>query len=329
MKKIIISASLVVSTCVGLKAQQIEQFSMYMENNYLINPAEAGTTDYIDSKVSYRNQWGKMDGGGAPTTYYVSAHSPIGHRKNHHEFEDEVVPLPYHGIGFAVIQDEVYSFSRTNFKLSYSYQKPLSRKFTVSAGIHAGIQQCMCNSSKIQNVRDRSQVFGASDVETNNILPDLSVGFWGHTHNFYFGLASFQLIPSKLNVEYNEDGKAEGTLKAHHWFTTGVRIPLDSADHFNFVPSLVFKATSVSTIQVDLNAKIHYRDHAWVGFSYRNKDAFVGIVGVTIKKQFDIAYSYDWTFNNIRQIQRINSHEILLGMRIANHPHEMAPPPFW
>jgi type IX secretion system PorP/SprF family membrane protein len=305
-------------------SQQVEQFSMYMENNYLINPAEAGTTDYIDAKVSYRNQWRKLEG--APKTYYVSAHTPLGKKRN--DFK-ELLPLPYHGVGFAVIGDKVGSFERTNLKLTYAYQKPLSQKFTVSAGVHAGLQQFQFNPDFIKNAPDVIAALGNTALGTNQLLPDLSLGIWGHTHNFYFGLASFQLIPSKLNVTYDQNGDAEGALKAHHWFTTGVRIPLDSADHWNLVPSLVVKAVNKSTLTMDVNAKLHYRDHAWLGFSFRPKDAFVTILGVTIKKQFDIAYSYDWTFKNTRQIGKINSHEILLGMRIANHPHEQAPPPFW
>jgi hypothetical protein len=136
-------------------------------------------------------------------------------------------------------------------------------------------------------------------------------------------------------VTYDQDGDSEGALKAHHWFTTGVRIPIDSAEHWNFVPSLVLKAVNKSTLTMDVNAKLHYQDHAWLGLSYRHKDALVTILGVTIKKQFDIAYSRDWTFNNKRNLYDINtgrifnSNEILLGMRIATHPHEQAPPPFW
>jgi type IX secretion system PorP/SprF family membrane protein len=327
MKRIVSIASFLLIVVFSIKAQQIEQFSMYMENNYLINPAEAGTTDYVDAKISYRDQWRNLESG-APKSYYISAHSPIGKKRN--DFK-EVLSLPYHGVGFALVKDDIYSFNRTNLKLSYSYQRPLSQRWTASAGVHAGFQQFQFNSDIIQNVRDRSTVFDGSENGVNTLLPDLSLGLWAHTHNFYIGFASFQLIPSKLNVGYDKDGKEVGALKTHHWLTTGVRIPLDEKDHFNFVPSLVVKGVGAtkSTLTADINAKLHYRDHAWIGGSFRYKDAYVTIVGVTIKKMFDIAYSKDWTFSNNREIGKINSNEFLVGMRIANHPHDQAPPPFW
>lgn len=304
----------------ALEAQQMEQFSMYMENNYLINPAEAGTTDYVDVKIGYRNQWTGLEG--APKTYFLSMHTPL--KKKPNEFED-VTPLAYHGAGFAVVGDAVNAFTRTNIKFSYAYQKPLSQKLTVSAGVHAGVQQYQFNPALVTNVRDASTLFGGEGT-SNSLVPDLSFGLWGHTKNFYFGAASFQLIPSKLDVSY--DATAESKLKPHHWVTTGIRIPLDEAEHWNFIPSMVFKGVSNAPLSFDVNSKLRYKDHGWLGFSYRNRDAVVSIIGITFKSMIDIAYSYDWTFKNSRQINT-NTHELLLGLRLPYHDAQPAPPPFW
>lgn len=320
MKKIVIYSLAFICPYL-LNGQQMEQFSMYMENNYLINPAEAGTTDYVDIKLGYRNQWTNLDG--APNTYFFSAHSPLKKKRND---VSEVTPLPYHGVGVAVIGDQIGPFNRSNLKLSYSYQRPLSQKLTVSAGVHAGFQQYAFNSDLIKNVRSRSELF-TSDATDNTIVPDLSIGFWGHTHNFYFGFASFQLIPAKLDINVSSDGN-DGRLSAHHWFTTGVRIPLDKKEHFNFVPSTAIRKVSGAPISADINAKLHYQDHAWLGLSLRPKDALVTIIGLTFIKKIDVAYSYDWTFKNSRRLSN-NTHEILLGFRLPNHPHDPAPPPFW
>lgn len=320
MKKISVFSFALLS-CVWAKSQQIEQFSMYMENNYLINPAEAGTTDYVDVKLGYRNQWSHLDG--APNTYFFSVHTPIFKKRN--DVKD-VTPLPYHGIGMALIGDVIGPFNRSTMKVSYSYQRPLNQKWIVSGGVHAGFQQYKFDSDLLVNVRDRSNLF-ASQPTGQATLPDLSLGLWAHTHNFYIGFASFQLIPGDLDINYSANGN-DGQLKPHHWLTSGVRIPLDKLEHFNFVPSFAAKKVTGAPVQVDINAKVHYQDHAWVGLSYRNKDALVTIVGVTMKKKIDVAYSYDWTFQNSRRLNN-NTHEILLGFRLPNHPHEPAPPPFW
>ena len=57
-------------------AQQRPQYSQYMLNNYLLNPALTGIEDYADVRFGHRQQWVGLEG--APVTYYVSAHMPVG-----------------------------------------------------------------------------------------------------------------------------------------------------------------------------------------------------------------------------------------------------------
>ena len=62
--------------------------------------------------------------------------------------------------------------------------------------------------------------------------------------------------------------------------------------------------------------------------SYRNQDAFVGMVGVTYKKLVDLAYSYDFGLSDL-STGHSGSHEILVGLRLPNHEHEPPPAQFW
>ena len=51
-------------------AQQLSQFSQYLLNPTILNPATTGVNENINVKLSYRNQWtGFTD---APSTYYIS-----------------------------------------------------------------------------------------------------------------------------------------------------------------------------------------------------------------------------------------------------------------
>jgi type IX secretion system PorP/SprF family membrane protein len=61
-------------TTIQVNAQQRPQYSQYMINNYLLNPAITGIEDYADIRVSHRRQWVGLDG--APVTSYVTAHTP-------------------------------------------------------------------------------------------------------------------------------------------------------------------------------------------------------------------------------------------------------------
>ena len=56
-------------------SQQDPQYSQYMFNQLVINPAYAGSRDAISSVIDLRQQWLSMPG--APTTANISAHSPL------------------------------------------------------------------------------------------------------------------------------------------------------------------------------------------------------------------------------------------------------------
>lgn len=305
-------------------AQQIEQFSMYMENNFLINPAEAGTEDFVDVKMGYRNQWVGLDG--APRTFFVSAHTPLGKKPD--EFED-VTPLPFHGAGVAIIGDQIGPFSRTMIKASYAYHLPLGTDFVLSMGVHAGIQQFQLDFSDLRlSNGDLATSALVPEATPQSLSPDLSFGVWGYASNYYFGLASFQLIPSRLRVTEGTNGAEGGRLSIHHWATAGYKIPLGSSGDFNLVPSFVLKFEHSAPLQFDINTKLRYKDRGWIGTSYRYQESVVGIVGITLKKLVDIAYSYDFNISKFQSVNR-GSHEVLVGLRLPYH--EIAPPPaqFW
>lgn len=50
-------------------AQAKPSYSQYVLNNYILNPGVTGIENYIDVKVSTRNQWTGING--APVTTYL------------------------------------------------------------------------------------------------------------------------------------------------------------------------------------------------------------------------------------------------------------------
>ena len=74
MKKLIIIV-LMLCGMAGAKAQQLEQWTQFYANEYMVNPALAGIDKYFHAKALYRDQWvGIQD---SPRTYYLSLHGPI------------------------------------------------------------------------------------------------------------------------------------------------------------------------------------------------------------------------------------------------------------
>jgi len=75
MKKIIAILLTIFISFAGI-SQQLTFNSQYMLNQYLINPAAAGTKDYMSISTSFRQQWAGFND--APRTQMLSAHSLIG-----------------------------------------------------------------------------------------------------------------------------------------------------------------------------------------------------------------------------------------------------------
>ena len=57
-------------------AQQKPQYTQYVFNNLLLNPAVTGIENYTDVKLGYRSQWTGLQG--APVTSYLTIDAPIG-----------------------------------------------------------------------------------------------------------------------------------------------------------------------------------------------------------------------------------------------------------
>ena len=55
--------------------QQKPQYTQYIINNYIVNPAFTGIENYIDIKMGHRQQWVGLKG--APVTTYITLHKPI------------------------------------------------------------------------------------------------------------------------------------------------------------------------------------------------------------------------------------------------------------
>jgi len=57
-------------------AQQKPQYTQYVFNNILLNPAVTGIENYIDLKAGYRSQWTGLQG--APISSYLTVSAPFG-----------------------------------------------------------------------------------------------------------------------------------------------------------------------------------------------------------------------------------------------------------
>lgn len=318
--KLVLFILLLLSISTYLQAQQQGQFSQYMLNYYMVNPAVSGTEDFIDIKAGYRMQWAGIDG--APQNYYVSAHTPLGKlHGSHHGKRANKQMLDHHAVGGMFSGQTTGQLSRMAGYASYTYHLPLDPKHFLAMGIMAGAIQYTLNP-----------VFGSSQVQDdyainsgsfNSIIPDGSAGVWFYSEDYFAGLSTTQMFDAKLNTDVSD--KINATLNRHYYFAGGYGFKINKET--KFIPSTLVKFSN-NAFQLDLNAKIKYDGKLWGGVSYRNQDALVFLAGCLIAKQVELGVSYDVTVSDLKSYSGA-TYELVLGYRLSQTAGIISPSDFW
>src|SRR5690606_15130980 len=105
------------------QAQQDPQYTQYMYNMNVVNPAYAGSKESLSLTALYRNQWSGLEGN--PVTFTFSGHSPIS---------DKI------GLGLSAIKDELGPVKETNVFADFSYTLHVGSNEKLSYGMKAGVK---------------------------------------------------------------------------------------------------------------------------------------------------------------------------------------------
>ncbi len=324
-------------------AQQRPHYTQYILNNYILNPALSGIENYTDVKISTRDQWVGLTG--APKTTYFSIQGPVGKNdyrttstsfqipgqnpRGKYYWENYTAAEPHHGIGLTIVNDRTGSFNRLTANATYAYHLGLSPTLNLSAGFSAGITNVSIDKSKhdFSGTGDPyDPATGASlSGELNKIRPDLGVGLWLYSPNYFIGLSAQQIIPQKLAFADDAAFLTKGRLIPHVFLTAGYRFLL--GEDVNVIPSVMLKyvnGSSVNNFQPEMNVKAQYRDLLWLGGSYRYQDGYAGMAGINVSNSFNVGYAYDVTTSALNTVSR-GTHEIMVGFILGNKYSEKCP----
>lgn len=300
-------------------AQQRPQYSQYMLNNFLLNPAIAGIEDYADVRVSHRRQWVGIEG--APSTYYVSAHTPLNKGASSNKYHRA---LAHHGLGATFHTDKTGPLRRSGLSVSYAYHLPLTTSLNVSAGTAVGLIRNSVNSSELQLENDNDPLLGGGDI--NNTVLDLNLGLWLYSRNFSVGIAGAQLLEDAGSFRDYERNEPSLDLQRHYFITGSYR--LEPTESLDVIPSVMVKLADPSPASIDASLRVMYDERFWVGGAYRAEDAIVAMVGVYVSPLLDVSYSYDFTTSELDGVSA-GTHEIVVGFKLLNNRRIICPQWVW
>ena len=328
-----------------VSGQQKPEYTQYILNEYILNPALTGIENYFDVKLSYRNQWVGLDG--APVTTYMTIQGPIGklddrssatslfpvksgeNLRGKSYWDEYVAAPPHHGVGLQVVNDQTGPFTDFSLMATYAYHIGIGPKTNLSAGLGLGVNKLSLNANKLN--------FGPSypvdpavwqQGTYGNAKMDASAGLWLYSADYFIGLSGLQLLPQTLSFG-NSDTlvKNPGKVIPHIFGTAGYRFLL--GENFNLLPSIMVKDVAPIPVQVDFNAKLEYQDLLWIGGTYRGKYGYAAMAGLNVLNMFTVSYSYDYTTTALNTVSN-GTNEIVLGFILGNrYSDETCPKRVW
>ena len=270
---------------VSVSAQQQPQYSQFMFNNLVINPAYAGADEALSLTMISRNQWTGVEG--APTTQSFAAHT--------------LIPSKKIGLGLTVIHDKIGVHSNLSAQTNYAYHIRLKRNTTLSFGLQVGITSLQSDYSSLAN--------GSNDPKLGSIdetVIDFGSGIFFRSPSLDLGVSAPQLLNTDVGV--NDTLSAPMQRMNIHGYG---RYRIHLGDKFQLEPSALIKYFPETPLSFDVNVNLVYKQVLTTGVSYRKNESLDLLLKFQLTHQLQVGYAYDYPLNTAALLTNA-SHELMI-----------------
>ncbi len=256
-------------------AQQVPMYSQYIMNGFLINPSFAGRDGYTTVNLTVREQWVGM--AGAPSTYAASVQTRL--LKNSYISKSTSVRKKLVkptkggkvGLGGYLFNDNNGIMKRTGAQVAYAYHIGMGQ----SGGYPNDLAFGLALTAYQFAVNTDGLIYDTDDPLLNSydrsvFIPDFNFGASFTTSRYYVGLAMTNLL--RGSIIFADTSASKRTELGHFFLTGGMKFPL--SNDFVLEPSAFIKSSDMmfKSAQMDLTARVFYKDDYWAGLSWRTND---------------------------------------------------------
>lgn len=291
MKKLYLTlGALSLLSCLEVHAQQNPQYTQYMYNMSVVNPAYAGSKDAVSMGALYRKQWAGFDGAPETGTFFIN--SRVGKKV---------------GVGLSFINDRIGPVTENNIYGDFSYTLELGGVHKLALGVKAGATFHSANLfSDIGNGYTIDPDDPAFGQDSKSTLFNAGIGAYYYTDKYFVGLG----VPNLIKEYYlNYDGKDFGQREIHMYLNGGYVFDLDQ--DWKLKPSTMIKYALNSPVSFDVNMNVMYLNKIEAGVSYRLEDAVGGMINYRVTPQLRVGYAYDYITSDINKVAK-GSHEFMV-----------------
>ncbi len=286
-------------------AQQDPQYSQYLFNTLIINPAYAGYRETLNIDAIYRSQWQGMEG--APQTQSLIIDGSFS--------QDKV------GLALGIVNDKAGLRGKLLAYLNYAYKIKMGREKQLAFGLAAGLAQYSYAGHKA--TYEEMQMADFIDGRYSYIHPDARFGMHYSTKKLYIGLSATNIMGNLLSD--NTEKTIVLNENPHLFLIAGYLFTIN--DFIKMKPSLLIKEDIKGPTNADLSLNFLLAEKIWLGTSYRssinlfnksnltsNQNRGSGIVGILRfnATNWNVGYSYDYSISSLRNFS--SSHEINVGL---------------
>lgn len=276
-----------VGICNKSFSQQNFQYTQYMYDLSIINPAFAGGYGALNVSLIHRDQWSNVPG--APQGQTLSAHTLFKSKQL--------------GAGLIFHQETIGIHKNLQVGGNFAYHLRLNKSTNLSVGLHAGAFNTQSDYQSLQ-----SGGFDPTAINDAYTGTQFNAGF-----GLYLKSESLELgysVPTllKREVYINDTINLDPTAVNHLFFS---RYTIELNDRFKLAPSVLFKYLPNASFSYDINLMATYLDFISTGVSYRRKESIDLLLRFQITPQFEIGYAYDYPISNVGAFSRA-SNELLL-----------------
>lgn len=307
MKKKIIGF-LVVFYTITSHAQQDAQYTQYMYNTIVVNPAYAGSRHAMSVFAMHRTQWVGLDG--APVTNSLSINTPFNESKV--------------GLGLSFVNDKIGPSVENNIAVDFSYTIPVNYDYKLSFGLKASANLLDVDFTKLDYYPGSNPIF-ENNID-NKFSPNIGVGFYLHSDNSYIGISAPNLLETKHFDESATSGNHIATEKINYYLIAGYVFDLNP--NLKLKPSMQIKGVQGAPLQVDVSANFMINEKFVAGLAYRWSAAMSAMVGFQASPSWFIGYGYDFETTELANYNS-GSHEIFLRFELFNKYDKIISPRFF
>ena len=269
--------------------QQRVQFTQYMFNGLVINPAYAGADEALSLTFIQRKQWAKIEG--SPSTQSFSGHSLFKKKQL--------------GLGGTLINDKIGVHRNVTALASAAYHLKVGALSYLSMGLQAGIHSRRSNYGSLAgNTIVDPKLYDAS-VSYSTF--DMGMGLYFRSPRLHVGISAPELLPESFSLN---DTTSVKLSNVNYFIFSKYRITV--SDNIDVEPSILLKYLKGIPLSYDINFNLIYRKVLTLGLSYRKSESIDFMLKGQITPQLQFGYSYDYAIGQVSRLSN-GSHELMLN----------------